>query len=188
MALGRALKNPYADTLPEVTVAFDDAGWAMADLNAESGPVAPLSHAAFRTRFTVAPEALASSGYELWFGKLEGNTKVYLNGEMLGLASDPRSPAIFSVKGKLHPGENTLVVTLANYYDTAGVNKGVALRLVDNPPHVLWSRSVFNGLAQVVVQSSKQAGTLKLTARAEGLRATTVLIEAQPAVLRPALP
>jgi hypothetical protein len=37
-----------------------------------------------------------------------------------------------------------------------------------------WSRCTFNGLAQVIVQTTKQPGTLQLSARAEGLPPATI--------------
>ncbi len=174
----------YADVVPEVAVDFDDSGWTKAEVNAESGPLAPGGRAAFRTKLTVTPEMLAADDYELWFGKLEGDVRVYLNGEKLGPGSDPKASSVFAIKGKLHVGVNTIAVTVANYGETAGVNKGVQLRLVDHSAKVTWSRSVFNGYAQVVVQSSKQAGTIKLTAKADGLKPMTVEIETKPATLR----
>lgn len=180
--------NVYADVVPEVAVDFNDSGWAKVDVNAESGPMAPRDRSVFRAKFNVTPEILAASDYELWFGKLDGDVRVYLNGEKLGPGSDPKSTSVYAVKGKLHVGENTIAVSVANYGETAGVNKGVRLRLVDNSAKVTWSRSVFNGYAQVIVQSSKQAGTIKLTAKAEGLKPATVEISAKAATLRAALP
>jgi len=51
-----------------------------------------------------------------------------------------------------------------------------------------WQRSAFNGLAQVIVQSRKTAGEIKLTATAEGLAPVTAIIAAQPCAPRPAVP
>ena len=87
--------------------------------------------------------------------------------EWLLLTSDPRQPplyrggdsraaSVYNVKTLLHPGENTVAVTLTNWNVTAGLNLGVMLRIVDNPPAVEWRRSVFNGLAQIIVQSTRQ--------------------------------
>jgi beta-galactosidase len=42
-------------------------------------------------------------------------------------------------------------------------------------PPAQWKRSVFNGLAQVIVQSTREAGEIRLTATSPGLA---------PAVLR----
>jgi beta-galactosidase len=51
-----------------------------------------------------------------------------------------------------------------------------------------WSRSLFNGLAQVIVQSTKDAGEIKLTATADGLTSATTLVNTQPCAPRPAVP
>ena len=181
------VKDPYAEVVPEVATEFDDAGWAPADVSVESGPLKDHARAAYRTHFTVTPEQLAAGGCELWFGKLEGDVKVYLNGQKLGPGSDPRTPSIFDVKGKLHAGVNVLAVTVAVWGGDGGVNKGVALRLVDAPAAVAWSRSVFNGLAQVIVQAGKQAGSIRLSAHGEGLKPGEATIETKTVALRPAL-
>ena len=182
------IADPYADIFPASKIDFDDSGWKKADVTVESGPVGPGGRAVFRTRFTVTPEMLTAEAIELWFGKIEGDARVYLNGEKLGPGSDPRSPSVFAVKAKLHEGINLIAVTLANYGDNAGLNKGVQLRLVDHPPKAAWSRSVFNGLAQIIVQSGKEAGRIKLTAQADGLKPVTVEIATKATTLRAALP
>jgi hypothetical protein len=43
-----------------------------------------------------------------------------------------------------------------------------------------WQRSAFNGLAEILVQSTKAAGEIELTARANGLSPTTLRIQSQP--------
>jgi beta-galactosidase len=50
------------------------------------------------------------------------------------------------------------------------------------------SVSLYNGLAQVIVQSSREAGEIKLTARAEGLTPATVSVNTQPCAPRPSVP
>ena len=51
-----------------------------------------------------------------------------------------------------------------------------------------WQRHVFNGLAQVIVQSAKDPGKIQLTARSDGLAPATLEISAQPSAPRPAVP
>jgi hypothetical protein len=46
---------------------------------------------------------------------------------------------------------------------------------------------VFNGCAQVIVQSEKNAGTIKLTAHAKELQSATVTITSNAAALAPAV-
>jgi len=49
-------------------------------------------------------------------------------------------------------------------------------------------RKVFCGLAQVIVQTTNKSGTIKLTATAKDLSATTVKISSQSCTLRPVVP
>jgi beta-galactosidase len=184
----KEIADPYAVNLPEEGVKFDDSAWAKTDVQAESGPLKLRGRAVFRARFTVTAADLAAPGVDLWFGKIEGDASVYVNGQRIGGGSDPRAATVFDVKALLRPGENTVAVALAVYGDAGGVNKGVRVRLVDNPPPVAWSRSVFNGLAQVIVQSSREAGAIKLTARTGGLKPATVVVQANPAAPRPSVP
>jgi beta-galactosidase len=51
-----------------------------------------------------------------------------------------------------------------------------------------WSRSLFNGLAQIIVQSTRDAGEFKLTATADGLAPATATAQTQSCVLRPSVP
>ena len=180
--------NPYDANIPEVAEKFDDSGWKTADVNKERGPLGLHDRAVFRTRFNVAAKDLAMPVVELWFAKIDGGVAVFLNGQKIGGAGDSRAASVYDVKKLLRAGENVLAVTLANYGPTAGLNKGVALRLQDNPAKVAWSRSVFGGLAQIIVQSSKDPGTLKLTARAKGLASTSIAIATRAVATRAALP
>jgi beta-galactosidase len=182
------IPDAYAAKLPELAPDFDDRSWAPADVEASSGFVKLRQHAVFRARFTATPEVLAAGGLELWFGRIEGDAKVYLNGEKLGPGADTRTPCIYNPKALLRPGENTVAVVVASWSDTAGVAQGVKLRLIDAPPPVAWSRSAFNGHAQVIVQSAKEAGTIRLTASAEGLKTATVELTTKGVTPRPALP
>jgi beta-galactosidase len=51
-----------------------------------------------------------------------------------------------------------------------------------------WSRSLFNGLAQVIVQSTKDAGEIKLTATADGLVPATAVVQTKLGTPRPSVP
>jgi beta-galactosidase len=55
-------------------------------------------------------------------------------------------------------------------------------------PSLQWKRNVFNGLAQVLVQSTKRPGEMTLKASAEGLQQTVIKIQTQPVALRLAVP
>ncbi|HLP76247.1 MAG TPA: hypothetical protein VK327_04950, partial [Candidatus Paceibacterota bacterium] len=69
-----------------------------------------------------------------------------------------------------------------------GLKPDVSLDLVAEPTTSLWSRSLFNGLAQVIVQSTGDAGEIKLTATADGLAPATAVVPVQPCAPRPSVP
>ena len=50
-----------------------------------------------------------------------------------------------------------------------------------------WQRSLFSGLAQIIIQSTKEPGEIKLTARADGLTPVTLTIPSQVTTPRPAI-
>ena len=51
-----------------------------------------------------------------------------------------------------------------------------------------WSRSLFNGLAQVIVQSTRSAGEMKLTASADGLKPAEASVKTTAGAARPSVP
>jgi len=181
------IANPYADNIPEVAPGFDDSKWQTTDVRRASGPLGLNEKGLFRASFNVTAADLAAHAVELWFGKIDGGGHLYINGKRFAPTSDARTPSVFDVKALLHPGTNTIAVALANWGTAAGVNKGVELRLHDLPPSPAWSRSTFNGLAQVIVRAGKQPGSLQLAARAPGLAPATLPLAAAAVTPRPSV-
>ena len=184
----QAIANPDASMVPEMAESFDDSRWTAIDVTAASGPLPPLGKGAFRAKFTLTAADLASPAVELWFGHLNGGGSVYLNGQRIGSTGDARAASTYDVKSRLRVGENSIGVVITNYGASGGVNDGVMLRLHDEPASVEWSRSAFNGLAQVIVKATRESGTLTLTARAGALRSATLAVIARPASHRAAVP
>jgi len=79
-------------------------------------------------------------------------------------------------------------VGVKNIAGEGGLNPDVNVEIVGNPVESPWSRSLFNGLAQIMVQSTKNTGEIKLTASAEGLKAVTATVTTQPDAGRPSVP
>ena len=112
----------------------------------------------------------------------------FVNGQLAGESHDWQVPAVFDLKPFRHPGENTIAVAVANWGGPGGLNKGVTLEFQEKTVAPAWQRSVFNGLAQIIVQSTKEPGEIKLTASAEGLSPATASVPSQPCTSRPAAP
>jgi beta-galactosidase len=185
----KKLADPYPDNLPAELVAFDDSSWDAVDVRADTGPLGPRERAIFRVKFNVSAADLDSAAVELVFGKVEGGICAYVNGHRIGGSIDPHAPMVYDVKALLHPGENVVAVPAANYGgEGAGLTKGVSLRLQSVPAAVSWSRSAFNGLAQVIVQASKVPGAMKLTAHAAGLADASVVVDTRAVEATPQVP
>ncbi len=184
----RKVADAQPPNLPEEAVLFDDSAWEATDVRAAEGPLGPRGRAVFRAHFTVAAKDLEDPVVELWFGRISGGVATYVNGQRVGGSVDPRAPSVYDVKALLHPGDNVVAVADANWgTGQSGLSKGVELRLQGEPPAVQWKRSVFNGLAEVIVQSSREAGSLTLTARSDGLDPASLVLQSRAAKPRPAV-
>ena len=145
-------------------------------------------HGVFRTRLKVTEAELAADAVELCFGALNGTGKIYVNGQKAGETHGSGVVSAVDVKHLLHPGDNPVAVLVENYSSSGGIIKGVTLRMQDKPVQPEWKRSVFNGLAQIIVQSTKEPGAIKLTASADGLSSATASVSSQPGTSRTAVP
>jgi beta-galactosidase len=167
----KKLKDVSPQNLPEEGAEFDDSSWAAVDVGGDVGQLGYRERAVYRARFNVDAKDLESGAVEIVFGRIVGGYSIYVNGHRLGGSIDGRVPAIFDVKALLHPGENVVALPASSYgADPVGMSRGVTLRLQDAGPAVQWERSAFNGLAEIIVQASKEPGTITLTASSDGLK------------------
>jgi len=172
---------------PEIAPDFADADWSAADVTVGQGPLEPHTSAVFRGHVTIPPEALPASAV-LHIGSIDDEGWVYFNGQLAGEAHDwQESPALAAGKF-LHAGDNVIAVVVRNNEGAGGLNRGVSLVLSGQSVVPAWKRSVFDGLAQVLVQAGKTTGDIQLTARAEGLTGSTVVIHGAEHAARAALP
>ena len=182
------IPNPYKSDLPEVAKEFNDSGWAEWNVATETGPLGPKENAVFRCQLTVAAPDLTAEAVELNFGRIDEDGWIYVNGQKIGESHDWAASPSFDVKRFLHLGPNSVAVVVANYSGPGGINLGVKLQMRGAAVYPAWQRSVFNGWGQVIVQTSKAPGQLKLTASGEGLAPASAFIESQPCSRRAAVP
>lgn len=176
----RMLKIPDLKDRPEVAAEFDDRQWPRVDIRSAAGPLAPEEAAVYRTHCSLTTNDLADAGEVLLnFGMIDDAGWVYVNGSLAGDAHDWQSDATFEVKKYLHPGTNSIAVVVKNHAAAGGVNKGGQLVFAANPAAAAWQRSVFNGLAQVIVRTDPQAGDIQLSAQADGLTEGGVTLHSQ---------
>lgn len=164
---------------PEVAESFADADWESVDVNAESGPLAENASAIFRTHVNLSAEDIATGKITLRFGMIDDDGWLYVNGQLAGESHDWQSSPSFDITKFLHPGDNSIAVAVHNADGPGGVNKGVSLSLPRKSAPVIWKRSVFNGLVQIIVQSGTEPGEIRLDANSLGLAKDTILIKVE---------
>jgi beta-galactosidase len=173
---------------PETAEVFDDSAWAAADISQEGGPLRPDRTAVYRARATVAEADLAAEGVDLAFGRIDDDGWVFVNGQPAGESHDWSASPAFDVRKLLRPGPNTIAVLVRNRQGQGGLGGGAAIRVREKPVAPDWKRSVFNGLAQVIVKAGREPGEIRLTARSEGLRDAVLSIPSRARPLRPSAP
>jgi beta-galactosidase len=184
----KKLPSVNGEKLAEFRPDYDDSTWDASNVQGDNGPLREQENGVFRAKINVTAEDLTAHAVELRFGSIDEDGRIYVNGRNAGESHDWQVPSVVDIKSSLHPGENTIAVAVQNWSGSGGLNKGVTLQFADEPAAPEWKRSVFNGLAQVLVQSTKDAGEIKLTARADNLAPAAVSIQSQSCAPRPFVP
>lgn len=166
--------------IPEAGEEVDDSKWEPTDAFGEASQLAAGQGAVLHGYMDVTAEDLASEGVELRFNHLAGGGSILLNGTEIGRMTSLRTPVIFDLKKLLHVGTNKVIVVVGDYEsEPGGISKGVYLDLTGRTSEPVWSRSVFNGLAEVIVQSTGTPGEIYLRARSDGLTAAESVVLAK---------
>ena len=140
----------------------------------------------FRATFELTADDLAENAWRtLDIGMVDDLGAVFVNGINVGNPDDWRKSWSFDVSRALKPGKNVVVIGVYNTNGEGGLAGGVSL---SGKSAVAWSRSLFNGLAQAIVQAGDVPGTLALTASAPGLEPARLAIPIRKAARRPEAP
>jgi len=122
---------------------------------------------------------------------LVADQSVYVNGKLLAAnvkRNDPNQVLVLD-HTILKKGKNVVVFAGKPFVKQAQweeINTNPGTIKVLNPAPV-WKRKAFNGMAQVIVKTTKQAGEIILTATSEGLGSATLKIVSAKVVLRPSV-
>jgi beta-galactosidase len=169
---------------PESLQPFPVLGYYQAPLP-KPGEVYDLSGA-----FTLP--AVPGGTLELFLPTLGAKTTLWLNGRELARDIDTSKvgPALRLDPAQLVAGVNRVQLIVTPFGD--GLNHipeltrlGSLHAFTSAPPA---RRSLFNGLAQVIVQSTREPGEIRLMAKSEGLAPAESTVTARPATLRAAVP
>ncbi len=181
---------------PEMGFDFDDSGWRRAfaqnsgGRRGNNGPKARTT--VYRGSFE-SPQNANGATCALELRSLGGQQSVYLNGQLIAENVSSANPAheINLPADALRPGKNIIAIVndmRAGGRGARGANEGNPGLIRVTLPAANWKRSLFSGLAQVIVQSSGQPGEITLTAKSRGLTDGVLNLHAEQAAWRPSIP
>ena len=174
---------------PEYATGFDDLAWNVIKAGSGDGAIRTDNTAAiYRAHLTLTAEDLSGPGVQIHFTGCDDEGWYFVNGQYVGETHDWDAKPDFDITKFLRPGDNVIAVCCRNGGGNGGLSPNVTVDIIAKPDELPWSRSLFNGLAQVIVQSTKDAGEIKLTAGSAGLPSVTASVQTQPCAPRPFVP
>jgi len=172
---------------PEIAPEFDDSAWSKTTLIPDKTSIDKENTAAvYRTVVDIAQTDIDAGITQLAFDEIDDLGWVHVNGRLIGQTDDWSQRHVLDAKAAVTPGKNVIAVIVKNVGGQGGLNR--AASLIEPQGRPTWKRSLFSGLAQVIVQAGSQAGSVELTAEAKGLEPAKVLIHAEASTLRPHVP
>jgi beta-galactosidase len=181
------------ESTPEFANDFDDSSWNIIKpkTDGDTGELVIKTEnttAIYRAHVKLTEEDLNNPGVQIRFAGCDDEGWYFVNGQRVGESHDWEAQPLFDIKKALHAGDNVIAVGVKNDAGEGGLSPDVNVEIVGKPAGLAWSRSLFNGLAQIIVQSTKDAGEIKLTASADGLKSATATVTTQPCPSRPSVP
>src|ERR1035437_8884281 len=187
---------------PEVAADFDDSSWQAAFAGRGGGGGGRRGNTNQPTQITVyrgsfeLPQNSGGAVFALALRSLGQEQSVYFNGQTVteNVSRENASREINLAAAALRPGKNVIAIVATPAQGGRG-NRGGGGRANFGAPGQIrvttspgdWKRSLFSGLAQVIVQSTGQPGEITLTAKSSGVTDGMLKIQAQPASRRPAV-
>ncbi len=181
------------ETQPALQFSCNDSAWQTM-VNAHGDYVADLKDTThqlvIRGIFTL-PEITKDMKISLWPKSLGEEQAIYINGRLIAQRikrDDPVQEYILD-NTFLKSGKNIYAILgkplLKRFqYDNLNTDPGCIQVII---PAQQWKRKVFNGFAQIIVQSSREQGNLILTASSERLNSGVAKIITKSVALRPAV-
>jgi beta-galactosidase len=141
-----------------------------------------ISAQGFNTRKTVAQDEVETTGAGVAIKLIPDRATINADGEDISLVA----VAVVDAQGRVVPtASDDVTFSLEGLGQIIGVGNGDPS---SHEPDKASKRKVFNGLAQVIVQSKKSAGAIKLSATSAALSACSLAIDVAPTTPRPSVP
>lgn len=170
-----------SDERPEIALGFDDSEWP--SYRRIQNEIQQGKAIVYRGTLEL-PQQLDAAKVTLFYNCIGDLQTIYVNGNPISdeLNKNEKERYTFELEAStLKPGKNEVAIVATPYkvknsWDSPNTNPGVVQVIV---PAENYSRSLFSGYAQVIVQTTKEAGEIKLTAKSEGLKAETYMIDSK---------
>jgi beta-galactosidase len=176
--------------LSETSAEINEADWKPAftdDRNEKFG----LNTKALVYRGTFSlPDNFKEAMSTFFYKNIGIEQSIFINGKEIAPAFKESNKQGYILNiSDLRAGNNSIAISatpLLKKYEWDIVNQDPGLiQLIF--PATQWKRKLFNGLAQIIVQSTGEQGEILLTASSEGLKQQVLKIQALPVVKRPAV-
>jgi len=169
--------------LSETSFETDDSNWnpAFKKDEVENGAEEDTAKIVVMRGIFTLPEYTDETGITLFTKSLGEWQDIYVNGQCL--VKDIKRDATdqnYKLDHKiLHAGINAYAIVVnplkkRNPWEILNTDPGLVQVVIPAPS---WRVKLFNGLAQIIVQSEEQGGEVTLTAKSEGLSPTNVKIQ-----------
>ncbi|MEO6455937.1 MAG: beta-galactosidase GalA [Ginsengibacter sp.] len=162
----------------EITSDYNDASWKQAF----EGRTHLDSAKAYVYRGTFnLPAGFSQSEVSFFYKSLGTEQSIYINGKLIGenLKQDKIGNEFKLDKTFLKEGSNVIAIIalpIRKRYEWDNINTDPGtIQMVTQPS--VWKRKLFNGYAQVIVQTTKGAGEITLTATSGNLKAGVIKIK-----------
>jgi beta-galactosidase len=176
------------DATTELAADINDASWKEAFRNRD---YKNLSKAyVYRGNFTL-PENYSGSTVTLFYKNIGVEQTIYVNGKAIAsnLKQNETANGFVLDKNILKSGKNLIAILatpIGKKYDWDNVNTDPGLIQIVTPAQP-WKRKLFNGLAQIIIQTTKEPGEIILTAKSAGLQPAIIKLQSNKVVTRPSL-
>jgi beta-galactosidase len=174
---------------PETSAGFDDSDWKAAfTTQSKDWRVYIDSMIVIRGTFTL-PEFTKETEINLFTKSIVEKQTIFVNGKLIAKNVKRDAPGQSYRLGHdiIKPGRNEYAVTGQRFrkkyqWDEPNTDPGLVQLIY---PAEQWRRKVFNGLAQIIVQSEWKPGDISLIATSPGLKTGSVKIHTRYVKLRP---
>jgi beta-galactosidase len=169
------------DNIGEIAADYNDANWDNAFKDERTQAFGTSAKVIiYRGNFSL-PQLSNDARVSFFYKPIGKLQSIYVNGKIIAdsVRENNSNTAFVLDKLLLHEGKNSIAIIatpLLKQHSWDNINMDAGLFQIINPA-TAWKRKLFNGLAQVIVQSTGEAGEIILTATSENLKKQQLKIQ-----------